>query len=257
MTPTEARRIAALMLAGAAERHDAAAALIEALDDGALWTGLNGDEHADLRGAFLDALAALGSDEHALAALLRHAPLPRRAGLHADRFPGGEALPIVAGRLGSPAFPLVEAAAADAVRHGAAPPARLIRAMAATGDPRCRPWLLRCLDEPGWNLVPLAIALLHDHGRGEDAAVLLDHLPEVDPARKAAPPLARAVADTLLAILGRDVAAVPQAALWRLASLKDRPLHATTPPVPLRVEQLDLTELRARASAELARRGRA
>ena len=68
--------------------------------------------------------------------------------------------------------------------------------------------------------------------------------------------VARTVADALRAILDRDLAAVPQVVLWRLASLKDRPLRVALPMVPLQVEQLELGELRARAAAELARRGR-
>jgi hypothetical protein len=177
-------------------------------------------------------------------------------GLQATVFPGGDALATLAGRLGSPAFATLEEALSEAARGGAAPPARLLRALAATGDPRCRPWLLRCLTHPAWNLVPLAVALLADHGRGEDAAAVLNHMPEVDPAWHAAPELARTVADALRAILDRDMAAVPQVVLWRLASLKDRPLRVALPLVPLQVEQLDLAELRERASAELARRGR-
>jgi HEAT repeat protein len=265
--PEPAVRAAAAGALGRLKERAAAAALVESVEDASLWhrpsavppgaPASGDDERADVLGAFLDALAVLGSDERALRALVARAPLPRRQGVHLTRRPGEDALAILAGRLGSPAFPAVEAAVSEAVRQGGAPAARLIQALAATGDPRCRPWLLRCLGQPEWNLVALAVALLADHGRGEDTAALLDHMPEVDPAWKAAPHLARAVAGTLHAILGRDVAAVPQAVLWKLASLRDRPLRVTLPPVPLRVEQLDLAELRARASAELARRGRA
>jgi hypothetical protein len=254
--PRPAVRAAAAGALAFLKERGAAGALIEALEDASLWNGLHGDGHADMLGTFLDALAACGSDERALEALVRHEPLPRRLGMHATVYPGEDALATLAGRLGSPAFPLLEAAVEERVQHGASPPARLLRALAATGDPRCRPWLLHCLRQPAWNLVPLAVTLMADHGRGEDALALLDHMPEVDPAWHAAPHLARTVADALTAILGRDLAAVPLSALWRLASLKDRPVRVALPVVPLHVEQLELGELRARASAELARRGR-
>jgi hypothetical protein len=254
--PRAAVRAAAAGALAHLKERSAAPALLDALEDDALWSGLTGDSHADALGAFLDAVAVLGTDERALRALILRAPLPRRVGLQATLFPGEDALPTLAGRLGSPAFATLEASLSEAARDGAAPPARLVRALAATGDPRCRHWLLRCLSQPAWNLVPLAIALLADHGRGEDTAVLLSHMPEVDPAWHAAPSLARTVAQALQAILDRDVAAVPQGVLWRLASLKDRPLRVALPMVALHVEQLELGELRARASAELARRGR-
>jgi HEAT repeat protein len=254
--PRPAVRAAAAGALAHLKEPSAAPALLDVLEDEALWSGLPGDTHADALGAFLDAVAALGTDERALRALILHVPLPRRVGLQATLFPGDDALPALAARLGSPAFATLEAAVSEGVRAGAAPPARLLRALAATGDPRCRHWLLRCLAQPAWNLVPLAVELLADHGRGEDTAVLLSHLPEVDPAWHAAPQLARTVADALRAILDRDLAAVPQVVLWRLASLKDRPLRVALPMVPLQVEQLELGELRARAAAELARRGR-
>ena len=254
--PRPAVRAAAAGALAHLKERAAGPALIDALADGNALERPEGEAHADALGAFLDAVAALGTDERALEALLLHAPLPRRAGMHATVYPGDDALPTLAGRLGSQAFKMIEAAMSDAVRDGAAPAARLLSALGATGDPRCRPWLLRCLGQPAWNLVPLAVTLLADHGRGEDAAVLLNLMPDVDPAWHAAPNLARAIAGALQAILDRDITAVPQVVLWRLAALKDRPLRVALPMVPLQVEQLELGELRARASAELARRGR-
>jgi hypothetical protein len=254
--PRPAVRAAAAGALAHLKERSAAPALLDALEDDALWSGLQDESLADAVGAFLDAVAVLGTDERALRALISRAPLPRRAGLQATQFPGEDALAALAGRLGSPAFATLEAAVAEAVHGGAAPPARLLRALAATGDPRCRPWLLRCLAQPAWQLVPLAISLLADHGRGEDTTVLLSYMPEVDPAWHAAPQLARTVAHALQSILDRDLAAVPHVVLWRLASLKDRPLRVALPMVPHQVEQLELGELRARASAELARRGR-
>src|SRR5262245_22970695 len=80
--PVPALRAAAARALALRQERGAAGALIDALADRALWSDVHGDEHAEVLGAFLDALGALGRDESALAALLRHAPVPRRVGLH-------------------------------------------------------------------------------------------------------------------------------------------------------------------------------